>query len=285
MCHVNVSRLPVKVKISHTLTIGMDNERIELLSRREIEKMREAGQFAAQLLAHLEPMVKPGVSTLELNDEAERWTQERGAKSAPLGYHGFPKSICTSVNSVVCHGVPSPTEILKDGDIINIDVTPLVDGYHGDTSKTFIVGEASSIARRLVEVTEECLMRGIATVKPGGRIGDIGAAIQEYAEANGFSVVRDFVGHGVSRVFHTAPQVPHYGTRGKGKKLRPGMVFTIEPMINEGSWEVVNTAIPGTEITLGVTKDGKLSAQFEHTIAVTESGVEILTLLPQLVTA
>lgn len=263
----------------------MDNERIELLSRREIEKMREAGQFAAQLLAHLEPMVKPGVSTLELNDEAERWTQARGAKSAPLGYHGFPKSICTSVNSVVCHGVPSATEILKDGDIINIDVTPLVDGYHGDTSRTFIVGEASSIARKLVEVTEECLMRGIAAVKPGGRIGDIGAAIQEYAEANGFSVVRDFVGHGVSRVFHTAPQIPHYGTRGKGKKLRPGMVFTIEPMINEGSWEVVNTAIPDTEITLGVTKDGKLSAQFEHTIAVTESGVEILTLLPQLVTA
>ncbi len=259
----------------------MDNERIVLLSSREIEKMRQAGQFAAELLDHLEPMVKPGVSTLELNDEAERWTQARGATSAPLGYHGFPKSICTSVNEVVCHGIPNAKEILKDGDIINIDVTPLVDGYHGDTSKTFMVGEPSPIARQLVEVTEECLRRGIAAVKPGARVGDIGAAIQEYAEAQGFSVVRDFVGHGVSRVFHTAPQIPHYGTRGKGKKLRPGMVFTIEPMINEGTWEVEVLADKWT----AVTKDRKLSAQFEHTIAVTETGVEILTLHPQLVMA
>jgi methionyl aminopeptidase len=259
----------------------MDNERIVLLSSREIEKMRQAGQFAAELLDHLEPMVKPGVSTLELNDEAERWTQARGATSAPLGYHGFPKSICTSVNEVVCHGIPNAKEILKDGDIINIDVTPLVDGYHGDTSKTFMVGEPSPIARQLVEVTEECLRRGIAAVKPGARVGDIGAAIQEYAESQGFSVVRDFVGHGVSRVFHTAPQIPHYGTRGKGKKLRPGMVFTIEPMINEGTWEVEVLADKWT----AVTKDRKLSAQFEHTIAVTETGVEILTLHPQLVMA
>jgi methionyl aminopeptidase len=259
----------------------MDNERIVLLSSREIEKMRQAGQFAAELLDHLEPMVKPGVSTLELNDEAERWTQARGATSAPLGYHGFPKSICTSVNEVVCHGIPNAKEILKDGDIINIDVTPLVDGYHGDTSKTFMVGEPSPIARQLVEVTEECLRRGIAAVQPGARVGDIGAAIQEYAEAQGFSVVRDFVGHGVSRVFHTAPQIPHYGTRGKGKKLRPGMVFTIEPMINEGTWEVEVLADKWT----AVTKDRKLSAQFEHTIAVTETGVEILTLHPQLVMA
>jgi methionyl aminopeptidase len=258
----------------------MDNEPIVLLSSREIEKMRQAGQFAAELLAHLEPLVQPGVSTLELNDEAERWTQERGAKSAPLGYHGFPKSICTSVNEVVCHGIPNAKQILREGDIINIDVTPLVDGYHGDTSKTFFVGEPSPIAKKLVEVTEECLMRGIKAVKPGARIGDIGAAIQEYAEANGFSVVRDFVGHGVSRVFHTAPQVPHYGIRGRGKKIRPGMVFTIEPMINEGTWEVEVLADKWT----AVTKDRKLSAQFEHTLAVTEQGVEILTLHPQLVT-
>jgi methionyl aminopeptidase len=212
----------------------MASETIVLLSSREIEKMRQAGRFAAELLDHLETMVKPGVSTLELNDEAERWTQTRGAKSGPLGYHGFPKSICTSVNEVVCHGIPNAKQILKEGDIINIDVTPILDGYYGDTSKTFFVGTPSPIAKKLVEVTQKCLDVGIAEVKPGAKIGDIGAAIQEYAEAQGFSVVRDFVGHGVSNIFHTAPQVPHYGTRGKGKRLRPGMVFTIEPMINEG---------------------------------------------------
>ncbi|MBD1867909.1 type I methionyl aminopeptidase [Oculatella sp. FACHB-28] len=259
----------------------MDNEPIVLLSSREIDKMRRAGQLAAELLDHLAPMVKPGVSTLDLNDEAERWTQAHGAKSAPLGYHGFPKSICTSINEVVCHGIPNAKQILKEGDIINIDVTPILDGYHGDTSRTFFVGEPSPLARKLVEVTEECLNRGIKAVKPGARIGDIGAVIQEYAEAEGFSVVRDFVGHGVSRIFHTAPQIPHYGTRGKGKKLRPGMVFTIEPMINEGTWEVEVMADKWTALT----KDRKLSAQFEHTIAVTEDGVEILTLHPALVTS
>jgi methionyl aminopeptidase len=259
----------------------MNNEAVVLLSSREIEKMRAAGQLAAQLLDHLAPLVKPGVSTLDLNDEAERWTQAHGAKSAPLGYHGFPKSICTSINEVVCHGIPNAKQILKDGDIINIDVTPTVDGYHGDTSRTFFVGEPSAVARRLVEVTEECLRRGIAEVKPGARIGDIGAAIQDYAEGQGFSVVRDFVGHGVSRIFHTAPQIPHYGRRGRGKKLRAGMVFTIEPMINEGTWEVEVLEDGWT----AVTKDRKLSAQFEHTIAVTEDGVEILTLHPELVTA
>ena len=257
----------------------MGSETIVLLSSREIEKMRRAGRLAAELLDHLAPMVKPGVSTLELNDEAERWTRAHGAKSAPLGYTppgcpSFPKSICTSVNEVVCHGIPNAKHILKDGDIINIDVTPIVDGYHGDTSRTFFVGTPSPIAKKLVEVTEECLRRGIAAVKPDGRIGDIGAAIQEYAEANGFSVVRNFVGHGVSNVFHTAPQIPHYGTRGKGKRLRPGMVFTIEPMINEGTWDVEILADEWT----AVTKDRLLSAQFEHTVAVTEDGVEILTL-------
>lgn len=249
-------------------------EQICLLSRREIDKMRQAGRLAAKLLDHLATMVKPGVSTLEINDEAERWTQAHGAKSAPLGYHNFPKSICTSINEVICHGIPNAKQILKEGDIINIDVTPILDGYHGDTSKTFFVGTPSPTAKKLVEVTEECLRRGIAAVEPGGRIGDIGAAIQEYAEAHGFSVVRDFVGHGISHIFHTAPQIPHYGTKGKGKRLKPGMVFTIEPMINEGTWEAVVLEDGWTAIT----KDGKLSAQFEHTIAVTKEGVEILTL-------
>lgn len=259
----------------------MSNETITLMSQREIEKMRQAGQLAAQLLAYLEPMVKPGVSTLELNDAAEEWTQRHGAKSAPLGYHDFPKSICTSVNEVVCHGIPNAKQILRDGDIINIDVTPIVDGYHGDTSRMFFVGEPSPIARKLVEVTEECMWRGIREVKPGARIGDIGAAIQEYAESQGFSVVQDFVGHGVGRIFHTAPQIPHYGKRGKGKKLRPGMVFTIEPMINVGTWEVEVLSDKWT----AVTKDRQLSAQFEHTVAVTATGVDVLTLMPELAVA
>ena len=252
----------------------MKSETIELLSSRELDKMRTAGRLAAELLYHLEPLVKPGVSTLELNDEAERWTKAHGAKSAPLGYKGFPKSICTSINEVVCHGIPNAKQILKDGDIVNIDVTPIVDGYYGDTSKTFFVGTPSPLAKKLVEVTEECLKRGIAEVKPNARIGDIGAAIQAYAEAEGFSVVRNFVGHGVHRIFHTAPEVPHYGKRGTGKRLRAGMVFTIEPMINEGTWEVDVLEDGWT----AVTQDRKLSAQFEHTVAVTADGVEILTM-------
>ena len=252
----------------------MKTETIVILSQREIEKMRRAGSLAAKLLQHLEPLVKPGVSTLQLNDEAERWTQKHGAKSAPLGYKGYPKSICTSVNEVICHGIPNAKQILKDGDIINIDVTPIVEGYHGDTSKTFLVGNPSPTAQKLVEVTEECLRLGIAEVKPGAKIGDIGAAIQEYAESFGFSVVRDFVGHGISNIFHTAPDVPHYGIRGRGKKLRAGMVFTIEPMINEGTHEAQMLGDGWT----AVTSDRLLSAQFEHTIAVTEDGVEILTL-------
>ncbi|MEL6333482.1 MAG: type I methionyl aminopeptidase [Cyanobacteria bacterium J06626_26] len=252
------------------------------LSKREIEQMRNACQLAARLLDHLEPMVQPGVSTLELNDEAERWTQSHGAKSAPLGYPGgegvepFPKSICTSVNEVVCHGIPDAKQILRDGDIINIDVTPILNGYHGDTSRTFLVGDVSPQARRLVEVTKESMYRGIRAVKPGARIGDIGAAIQTYAEAEGFSVVRDFVGHGVHRIFHTEPQIPHYGTAGKGKKFAPGMVFTIEPMINVGTYEVELLADGWTAIT----KDRALTAQFEHTVVVTKEGVDILTKAP-----
>lgn len=253
----------------------MGNETIVLWSTREIEKMRNAGKLAAQLLEHLGKMVKPGVSTYILNQEAEKWTKSKGAKSAPLGYGKppFPASICTSVNEVICHGIPSKSHILKDGDIINIDVTPILEGYHGDTSKTFFVGTPSPSTKKLVEVTEECLYIGINAVKPNGRIGDIGAAIQQHAESQGFSVVRNFVGHGVGRVFHTPPQVPHFGRKGTGTKIRPGMVFTIEPMINEGTWEADMLDDGWT----AVTKDRKLSAQFEHTITVTKTGVEILT--------
>jgi methionyl aminopeptidase len=260
---------------------------ITLLSSREIDAMRPACKLSSELLDFLAPMVKPGVSTLALNDAAEQWTRQHGAISAPLGYPGakgamdFPKSICTSINEVVCHGIPSKKDILQDGDIINIDVTPLFNGYHGDSSRTFMVGEVSPLARKLVEVTEKAMWKGIQAVRPGGRIGDIGAAIQAYAEGEGFSVVRDFVGHGVHRIFHAEPQVPHYGIPGKGKKIRPGMVFTIEPMLNEGTHEVDLQADQWT----AVTRDGKLSAQFEHTLAVTKSGVEVLTYLPAAVVA
>ncbi|WP_240518877.1 type I methionyl aminopeptidase [Leptolyngbya sp. BC1307] len=249
--------------------------------------MRPACRLSSELLDYLTPMVQPGISTLELNDAAEEWTQQHGAISAPLGYPGpkgaidFPKSICTSINEVVCHGIPNKKDILQSGDIVNIDVTPLLNSYHGDSSRTFLVGEVSPQARRLVEVTQKAMWKGIEAVKVGGRIGDIGAAIQEYAEAEGFSVVRDFVGHGVHRIFHAEPQIPHYGVRGKGKKIRPGMVFTIEPMLNEGTYDVELLADQWT----AVTKDRKLSAQFEHTLAVTKAGVEVLTYLPTAVVA
>ena len=249
--------------------------------------MRPACRLSSELLDYLTPMVQPGVSTLELNDAAEEWTQQHGAISAPLGYPGpkgaidFPKSICTSINEVVCHGIPNKKDILQSGDIVNIDVTPLLNSYHGDSSRTFLVGDVSPQARRLVEVTQKAMWKGIEAVKVGGRIGDIGAAIQEYAEAEGFSVVRDFVGHGVHRIFHAEPQIPHYGVRGKGKKIRPGMVFTIEPMLNEGTYDVELLADQWT----AVTKDRKLSAQFEHTLAVTKAGVEVLTYLPTAVVA
>ncbi len=258
----------------------MSSESIVLMSPAEIAKMRDAGRLAAQLLHHIGAMVKPGISTQELNDEAEKWTKAHGAKSAPLGYAPggpppFPRSICTSVNEVVCHGIPNSKHILKNGDIINIDVTPILDGYYGDTSRTYFVGTPSPAAKQLVEVTEECLRRGIAEVSPGKRIGDIGAAIQEYAESFGYGVVREFVGHGVGKVFHTAPQIPHFGTRGKGRRFEAGMVFTIEPMINIGHWRTKMLNDGWTAVTI----DGKLSAQFEHTLAVTETGVEILTRL------
>jgi len=255
------------------------NSGLVLLSARELDKMRRVGQLAANLLDHLESMVQPGVSTQTLNDEAARWMQAHGAISATLGYAPpghppFTGAICTSINEVVCHGIPNPKQILKDGDIINIDVTLRLEGYHGDTSRTFLVGPVSATARKLVEATHESMMRGIAEIKPGARIGDIGAAIQAYAEASEFSVVRDMVGHGIGRQMHTELQIPHYGKRGSGLKLRPGMVFTVEPMLNEGTYELTFLADGWTVIT----KDKKLSAQFEHTVVVIEEGVEILTL-------
>jgi methionyl aminopeptidase len=254
---------------------GMDaknKDTITIMSASELEAMRRACRAAAEMVDYMGEHVKAGVSTHDLDEIAVGWTKARGYKNGPLNYHGFPRSICTSVNEVVCHGIPNKKHVLKDGDIINIDVTPIVDGFFGDTSKTFFVGKPHPVAKKLVEVTEESLRRGIASVKHGSRIGDIGKAIQTYAENEGFSVVRDFVGHGIGRIFHTAPQVPHY-FQSRGPRLEKGMVFTIEPMINVGTWEVEVLDDGWT----AVTRDRKLSAQFEHTILVTDNGAEILT--------
>ena len=239
----------------------------------EIEKMRVAGRLAAEVLEMIEEHVKPGVTTEELDQICHDYiVNEQDAYPAPLNYRGFPKSICTSVNHVVCHGIPGPKQ-LKKGDIINIDITVKKDGYHGDTSKMFFVGEPSILAKRLVKVTQECLYLGIDMVKPGVRLGDIGAAIQKHAESQFFSVVREYCGHGIGAEFHEEPQVLHYGKPGTGMVLQEGMTFTIEPMINAGKR---HTKLLPDEWTV-ITKDRKLSAQWEHTLLVTPDGCEVFT--------
>lgn len=248
---------------------------IKLKSDREIDEMKKAGALAFELLDLAEKHIKPGVSTKEINDIIHDFTLSRGATSAPLGYKGFPEACCTSVNEVVCHGIPNKKQKLRSGDIINVDVTPIVGGYHGDTSRTFYVGEPTKIAKDLVECAKDSLDLAIEIVRDGCRIGDIGAVIQEFAEGKGFSVVREFVGHGIGKVFHEEPQIPHYGVKGRGPRLTKGMTFTIEPMINEGTWKTKMLKDGWT----AVTQDGKLSAQFEHTIAIRSDGtVDILTL-------
>jgi methionyl aminopeptidase len=242
----------------------------------EIEKMRLAGRLAADVLRMIRPHVQPGVTTGELDRLCHDYiVNEQRAIPAPLNYRGFPRSICTSVNHQVCHGIPGD-KTLKKGDIVNIDITVIKDGYHGDTSKMFFVGEPSIQARRLVQVTHECMLKGIHMVKPGARLGDIGHAIQTHAEAHGFSVVREYCGHGIGREFHEDPQVLHYGQPNTGMALVPGMIFTIEPMINAGKKEV--KLLPDNWTV--VTRDHSLSAQWEHTVLVTPDGYEILTLLP-----
>jgi len=239
----------------------------------EIEKMRIVGKLAAQVLEMIEPYVVVGITTDELNQICHDYiVNEQKAIPAPLNYQGFPKSICTSVNHVVCHGIPGPKK-LKEGDIINIDVTVLKDGYHGDTSKMFFVGKPSILAERLVKITLECLHVGIQQVKPGNHFGDIGAAIQTFAEKNRFTVVREYCGHGIGKIFHEAPNVLHYGTPGTGAVLEPGMIFTIEPMINAGKRDVKLLPDGWTVVT----KDHALSAQWEHTILVTDTGFDVLT--------
>jgi methionyl aminopeptidase len=242
----------------------------------ELEKMRQAGRLAAEVLEMIRPMVVPGVTTGELDAICHDYiVNTQKAIPAPLNYHGFPRSICTSVNDVVCHGIPSDTKKLKSGDIINIDVTVIKDGYHGDTSIMVGVGDVAPHAQRLIQITQECLYKAIRLVKPGTTLGDIGAIIQEHAEKNYYSVVREYCGHGIGAVFHEDPQVLHYGRAGEGLVLKPGMTFTIEPMINAGKRHTKLNAKDGWTVT---TKDGRLSAQWEHTMAVTENGVEIFTL-------
>lgn len=243
----------------------------------DFESMRRAGRLAAETLDFITPHVKPGVTTGELDRLCHRFVADRGGISAPLGYRQFPKSICTSVNHVVCHGIPSDSKILKAGDIVNIDVTPILDGWHGDSSRMFHVGNPGVKARKLVETTYQAMMRGIAAIRPGATLGDVGHAIQEFAEGMRYSVVRDFCGHGLGKEFHTPPNVLHYGKPGQGMVIEEGMFFTVEPMINAGRYEVKVLADKWT----AVTKDRSLSAQFEHSIGVTAEGCEIFTLSPE----
>jgi len=248
---------------------------VTLKTPSEIEKMRIAGRLAAEVLRMVRSHVRPGITTGELDGLCHDYiVNVQQAIPAPLHYKGFPRSICTSVNHQVCHGIPGEKK-LKKGDIINIDVTVIKDGYHGDTSKMYFVGEPSIQAKRLVQVTHECMIKGIEVVRPGARLGDIGHAIQKHAEAHGFSVVREYCGHGIGREFHEDPQVLHYGEPGTGMELQPGMTFTIEPMINAGKKEV--KLLPDNWTV--VTRDHSLSSQWEHTILVTEASHEILTLL------
>lgn len=246
---------------------------VTIKSADEIEKMRIAGRLAAEVLEMIEPHVQAGVTSLELDQICHDYiVNKQKAIPAPLNYHGFPKSICTSVNHVICHGIPNEKR-LKNGDIVNVDITVIKDAYHGDTSKMFFIGEPSIQAKRLIQVTYECLLKGIELVKPGARLGDIGQVIQQHAESHDYSVVREYCGHGIGRVFHEEPQVMHYGKAGTGLELAPGMTFTIEPMINAGKRHVKLMKDGWTVVT----KDRSLSAQFEHTILVTDTGHEVLT--------
>lgn len=241
------------------------------------EAMRRAGKLAAETIDHVTPFVKPGVSTGELDRICYEFIMAAGAIPSPLNYRGFPKSICASVNHVVCHGIPDEKKLLEKGDIVNLDITVTLDGWFGDSSRMFFVGDVGVKARKLVDVTYEAMMRGIEVVKPGATVGDIGHAIQSFAESHRFSVVRDFCGHGLGRIFHAPPNVVHFGEPGDGPVLREGMFFTIEPMINAGHYDVKILADGWT----AVTKDKSLSAQFEHSIGVTKTGYEIFTLSPK----
>jgi methionyl aminopeptidase len=249
---------------------------VEILSAKEIEKMRKAGRVAAETLAFIGTQLRVGMSTAEIDTLVREDTARRGGKPSQLGYKGFPAAVCTSRNNVVCHGIPSPKEFLADGDIVNVDVTTNLDGYHGDTSATFVIGDnASEEAKKLAAIARRCRDAGIAVVREGARLGDIGAAIAELAKSEGVSVVTELGGHGIGRKMHCDPHVSHTGTRGAGLRLKAGMGITIEPMINAGTADVKFLDDGWTVIT----RDGKLSAQWEHTVIVTKDGYELTTLL------
>jgi methionyl aminopeptidase len=255
---------------------GGDSRRITIHRPEDFEGMRRAGQLAARALDMIAPQVRPGVTTAELDRLCHDFIVAHGATPAPLGYRGFPKSICTSINHVVCHGIPGE-RVLAEGDVLNIDVTVILDGWHGDSSRMYVAGGAlSTKARLLLDVTYEAMMRGVQAVRPGATLGDVGHAIQGFVERHRFSVVRDFCGHGIGRRFHEPPNVLHFGRPGEGPVLRPGMFFTIEPMVNAGRPEVKILDDGWT----AVTRDRSLSAQFEHMVGVTETGVEVFTLSP-----
>jgi methionyl aminopeptidase len=246
---------------------------IIIKSEAQIAGIRKSCHLTRDILDALTPRIAPGITTEQINTWVHEMTLAHGATPAPLHYRGYPKSVCTSLNEVICHGIPSPERVLQEGDILNIDVTTILDGYYGDSSRMFLIGDVAPEARKLVRVTRECLELGIAQVKPGKRLGDIGHAIQQHAESHGYSVVRAFVGHGTGIHFHEAPDVVHYGVPHTGVELVPGMVFTIEPMINVGDYQARTLSDGWTAVTV----DGSLSAQWEHTILVTEAGVEVLT--------
>ena len=254
--------------------ILMNSNKIPIYSTEDFTGMRKAGALASHILDKLQDIIEPGISTEKINEFSHKIIIDNGAIPAPLNYKGFPKSICTSVNHVVCHGIPSKNKILQVGDIINVDVTVILDGWHGDSSRMYAAGRINKKAELLLKTTYECLMLGIKEAKPGNHLGNIGYEIQKHAESKNFSVVRDFCGHGIGKQFHTPPSVLHYGNLGEGPKLIPGMFFTIEPMINIGNWHVKILKDGWT----AVTKDKTLSAQFEHSIGITENGNEIFTL-------
>jgi methionyl aminopeptidase len=246
---------------------------INIKSSREIEVMREACKMAAKTMHFLGQNLKVGMSTEDINKMCHQYTINRGGIPATLGYHGFPKSLCTSLNDVICHGIPSEKDILKDGDILNLDVTTIWKGFHGDLNATFLIGNVKPEIQKLVEVAKKCMLEGIAQCRPGAHLGDIGAVIEEIAHAHNFSVVHEYCGHGIGRGFHEEPQVTHFGKRGTGVEMRPGMTFTVEPMINFGKRHVRHLDDGWTVLT----KDKSWSAQFEHTVLITEEGYEIMT--------
>ncbi|MBK7891124.1 MAG: type I methionyl aminopeptidase [Bdellovibrionales bacterium] len=245
-------------------------------TKEEIKQMERVCKLAAQTLYHTAKFVRPGITTDELDKITHEFTLSNGAVPSPLGYHGYPKSVCTSVNHVICHGVPGP-EVLKEGDIINIDVTCFLDGFHGDTSATFFVGEVSDRAKRVTEVARRAMEKGIEAITPFGTTGDIGFAIGKYVTKSGFYAVEEIGGHGIGRQFHEDPFVPSFGKKGRGDRLLPGGTITVEPMVNETAATLVEHAIPGSSVKWYTTSDKTLSAQFEHTVLITEAGSEILT--------